>query len=154
MGDSSPGGWKQRSRVEPRANQAPALLPLLCDLGQIAVVSGLSCSISQESAEGKAEWGCWVTLGIVFSISPLPSCRSYPCHALPFWRPPARPTWLGLEQSSQPVGLHDNAFSLHSSGWGLGHQGPPFLGAPLLDLPMPLMGTSPTLPTEARCSIC
>lgn len=67
---------------------------------------------------------------------------------------PTGPTRAGLDQSSQLIGHRDNAFTLHSSSWGLEHRGPPFSVAPLLDLPMPLMAPPLPLPTEARCSCC
>lgn len=81
----------------------------------------------------------------------LRSCTHAPPHLPPaLLKPPPRPTQAGLDPGCRLIGHHGNANSLHSTSWGLDHQGPPSLVAPLLDLPMLLMGTSPCL--QARCS--
>ena len=151
------GGDRKRNQKESWALVQPQLChPRCVTLGKSLWSLGSQPS-AREKVDTGADQGCRVKVRRVASIVQglfLPSCTHTPLHLAPALlkslRPHTRPTQAGLHLSCWVMGHHGNADSPHSPSSGLDHRGPPFLVAPLLDLPVPLMGASPC--SWTRCS--
>ena len=127
--------------------------------GQVTVVSGLSGSVP-ENEQMQETPGPPENVGENFLHRPRPrgnSARPHsPCPGPSPLCPSGGPCWAhpaGLDRISQLTGYR-KALSLHSSSWGLEHQGPPVLVASLFGLAMPRMDASPPPAHRDRVSCC